>query len=59
MRMWVTISRVRSTEKLYGIVWDVSFPLLFPLSFCIIPLLTSLYFSEKQEAHLLYCMKIQ
>ena len=41
------------------IVWDVSFPLLFSRAFCIIPLLTLLYFSEKQEEYLLNCMKIR
>ena len=41
------------------IVWNVSFPLLFSRAFCIIPLLTLLYFSGKQEEYLLNCMKIQ
>ena len=41
------------------IVWNVSFPLLFSRAFCIIPLLTLLYFSEKQEEYLLNCMKIR
>ena len=41
------------------IVWNVSFPLLFSRAFCIIPLLTLLYFLEKQEEYLLNCMKIR
>lgn len=49
-----TLVRFYEWRGLNGIV-----AIAFFHSFCIIPLLTLLYFSEKQEEYLLNCMKIQ